>query len=100
MQSRQFGTVVDASTYCSFQAPHYFRFGLNAHNAINLPAPFQDQQGRNTSNVKALRGDGVLVYIQFAYSRSACQLLGQFLDDGRNYPARSTPRRPHVQQRW
>src|SRR5262245_5296994 len=82
----------------SFQPLQDCRFGLYADDAVQLSASFKQQQGRNALDTETCRRGRIFVYIEFSHAHAARHFRGQFLDHRRHHPARSAPRRPHVEQ--
>src|ERR1700678_2085174 len=80
------------------QPPHDFGLGLRAYNAIDLLPRLQYQQRGNAANVKALRSDGIFIYVQFRHANSPGHLFGELFHYRRNHLARSAPGGPQIQQ--
>src|ERR1700722_1908821 len=80
------------------QPPHDFGLGLRAYNAIDLLPRLQHQQRGNAANVKALRSDGIFIYVQFRHANSPGHLFGELFHYRRNHLARSAPGGPQIQQ--
>jgi hypothetical protein len=72
-------------------------FGSNTHETLNGLAPFEEQQGGDTGDTKALCNAWVIVNIHFADTDSRI-LAGQFIDHGSDLTAGSAPGCPKINE--
>src|SRR5713226_7017081 len=77
-----------------FQRVFYPRLRHSAHNLVNRLPVLEDEQGRNSHNVKPTRRPRVLIRVQLPESHLPLVLLGKRITNWADPATGSTPRGP------
>jgi len=74
--------------------------GSHTYDAVHLFAPVEEDERRDIHHAELRGGLDVVVHVEFADGDFAGILAGDFFYDRSHHPARPTPHRPKIHQRW
>ena len=75
-----------------------FGGGLDADDAVDFLAVFQDEQEGNGVGFEAGGGVGVFIHVEFGEAHPAGEVDGKFVEDRSDHPARPAPRSPKINE--
>lgn len=73
---------------------------LDADDAIDELAVFEDKQGRYARDSKTSRYLRVLVHVQLSYPVTSLRFCGELIQRGADHPAWTAPGRPAINENW